>query len=163
MDEVHYCNDPANVRAVAGVRESLVWLRQSGWARVIITNQSGIPRGRITLQQYQAVHAELLRQLGGEIDGAYFSDDLPGSDSPRRKPGTEMLREAARDLSLDLTRAYFVGDKAADVDCGHAAGMPSVLVRTGHGAKVEGSSADFVADDVNGAIQWILTREGVVA
>lgn len=163
MDEVHYCNDPVDVRAVAGVRESLVRLRESGWARVIITNQSGISRGRITLGQYEAVHAELLRQLGGEIDGAYFSADLPGSDSPRRKPGTAMLLEAARELHLDLGRAYFVGDKMADVDCGRAAGIPSVLVLTGHGAKESGSGAHFVAPDVNGAIQWILTREGVTA
>ncbi len=163
MDEVHYCNDPADVRAIPGVSENLVRLRESGWARVIITNQSGIPRGRITLDQYEAVHAELLRQLGAEIDGAYFSADLPGSESPRRKPGTAMLEEAERDLNLDLNRAYFVGDKMADIDCGHAAGMPSVLVLTGHGASESGSNADFIAEDVNCAIEWIMKREGLTA
>ncbi len=160
MDEVDYCNDPADVRAIPGACENLKRLRESGWARVIITNQSGIPRGRITLEQYEAVHAELVRQLEGEIDEAYFSADLPGSSSPRRKPGTGMLIEAERDLDLDLARAYFVGDKAADVDCGRAAGMPTVLVLTGHGRRESRDGADFVAADVNGAIEWILAREG---
>lgn len=163
MDEVHYCNDPADVRAVPGARENLARLREAGWARVIITNQSGIPRGRITLEQYEAVHAELIRQLGGEIDGAYFSADLPGSDSLRRKPGTGMVDEAVADLNLDVERAYFVGDKSADVECGHAAGMPGILVLTGHGREESECGADFVAKNVNEAIEWILNREEVMA
>ncbi len=159
MDEVDYCNDPADVRAVPGVAGRLARLRELGWARVIITNQSGIPRGRISLDQYHSVHDELLSQLGGEIDGAYFSADLPTSASPRRKPGVGMLEEAARDLSVDLSRAYFVGDKAMDVACGHNAGMPGILVLTGHGGKHRDCGADFVARDVNEAIDWILERE----
>jgi D-glycero-D-manno-heptose 1,7-bisphosphate phosphatase len=163
MDEVNFCNDPADVRAIPGVKAGLARLRELGWSRVIITNQSGIPRGRISLAQYEAVHGELLRQLDGEVDGTYFSADLPDSDSPRRKPGTGLLEEAARDLSLDLTRAYFVGDKAVDIACGHNGGMPGVLVLTGHGEKHRECGADFVARDVNEAIAWILGREAVSA
>ncbi|MGC1480179.1 MAG: HAD family hydrolase [Chthoniobacterales bacterium] len=160
MEEVHYCNDPADVRVIAGAAEGLRALREAGWARVIITNQSGIPRGRISLVQYEAVHDELVRQLGGEIDGTYFSPDLPDSGSRRRKPGIGMVEEAVRDLGLDRKRAYFVGDKAVDVECGHAAGMPSILVRTGQGRNVEAGGADYVAADVGEAIEWILRREG---
>ncbi len=159
MDEVNFCNDPADVRAVPGVTERLAKLREMGWSRVIVTNQSGIPRGRISIEQYHAVHAELLTQLDGEIDGTYFSDDLPDSGSPRRKPGTAMLDEAASDLRLDLSRAYFVGDKAMDVKCGQDAGLPGVLVLTGHGEKYRDCGADFVANDVNDAIDWIIGRE----
>ncbi len=159
MEEVNFCNDPADVRAISGLKENLVRLRQSGWRRVIITNQSGIPRGHISLEQYEAVHNELVRQLEGEIDATYFSADLPDSGSLRRKPQTGMLQEAAMDLQLDLTRSYFVGDKAMDVACGHNGGMPSVLVLTGHGPKHRECGADFVAGDVNEAIDWILQRE----
>ncbi len=163
MEEVNFCNDPADVRAIPGVKARLAQLRELGWRRVIITNQSGIPRGHISMAQYEAVHEELLRQLDGEMDGAYFSADLPDSGSRRRKPGTGMLEEAARDLELDLSRAYFVGDKAMDVACGHNGGMPGILVLTGHGEKHRECGADFVARDVNRAIDWILKREGAFA
>jgi D-glycero-D-manno-heptose 1,7-bisphosphate phosphatase len=161
MDEVNYCRDPADVRAIPGATERLARLRADGWAIVIITNQSGIGRGIISLEQYEAVHTELLRQLDHQIDGAYFCPDLPSAPTPRRKPGIGMIEEAARDLGLDLSRAYFIGDKKIDVQCGHNAGMPAFLVRTGHGADVTDSGADHVVATVVEALDAILAREGL--
>ncbi len=160
MDEVNFCRDPADVRAIPGAAERLSRLRRRGWAAVIITNQSGIGRGVITLAEYEAVHAELLRQLNGQIDGAYFNADIPPNVTPRRKPGIGMVEEAVRDLGLDPSRSYFIGDKAIDVQCGHNAGMPSFLVRTGHGQNHLGSGADHEVATVVEALDWILTRAG---
>ncbi len=159
MEEVNYCRDPADVRAIPGAAKRLAHLRRLGWAVVIITNQSGIGRGIITREEYEFVHAELLRQLGGEIDGAYFCADVPPNITPRRKPGIGMIEEAVRDLGLDLGRGYFIGDKTMDVACGQAAGLPSILVRTGHGKKHLGCGADLEARDVVEALDWIIARE----
>jgi len=159
MEEVNFCRDPADVRAIPGAAKRLAHLRRLGWAVIIITNQSGIGRGIITMDEYEAVHAELLRQLGGEVDGAYFCADVPPNITPRRKPGIGMIEEAVRDHALDLERAYFVGDKTMDVQCGHNAGLPSILVRTGHGKKHVGSGAELEARDVVEALDWIIKRE----
>jgi D-glycero-D-manno-heptose 1,7-bisphosphate phosphatase len=162
MDEVDFCRDPAHVRAIPGARERLTRLRENGWAAVVITNQSGIGRGIILPEEYEAVHAELLRQLDGQIDGAYFCPDVPPHVTDRRKPGIGMIEEAVRDLGLDLSRAYFVGDKPMDIACGHNAGLPAILVRTGYGERHLDCGADFVARDVTEALDWILEKESLV-
>lgn len=161
MEEVNFCRDPADVRAIPGAAERLGRLRANGWAAVIVTNQSGIGRGIISMAEYEAVHAELLRQLNGQIDGAYFNADVPPNVTPRRKPGIGMIEEAAHDLGLDLARSYFIGDKRIDVECGHNAGMPSFLVRTGHGGSHPGCGADREFDHVTDALDWILDHAEV--
>jgi D-glycero-D-manno-heptose 1,7-bisphosphate phosphatase len=161
MDEVNFCRDPADVRAIPGAAERLAQLRANGWAIVIVTNQSGIGRGIITQEQYAAVHDELVRQLDGQIDAAYFAPDVPPEIGPRRKPGIGMIEEAVRDLDLDLTHAYFVGDKAIDIECGRNAGLPALLVRTGYGANLAASGADGEFPTVTEALDWILQKEGI--
>ena len=58
-----------------------------------------------------------------------------------------MLLQAAEALDLDLARSVFVGDKASDLDAGHAAGCRAFLVRTGYGESVEGGF-DAVGDSL---------------
>lgn len=159
MEEVNFCRDPADVRAIPGAAKRLAHLRRMGWAVVIITNQSGIGRGIIKPGEYEAVHAELLHQLGNEIDGAYMCADVPPNITPRRKPGIGMIEEAVSDLRLDLTGGYFIGDKTMDVECGRNAGLTSILVHTGHGKKHIGCGADKEARDVVEALDWIIKRE----
>lgn len=157
MEEVHYCRDPRNVRVFPGVSGVLDRLREAGFRNVIITNQSGIGRGRITEAEYRAVHAEVLRQIGPDrIDGTFFCPDLPGNDSPRRKPRPGMVLEAAEELGLDLGRSWFIGDKPADIECGRNAGIRTVLVQTGYGAAAVGLAPDHVAKGVVEAVEWII-------
>jgi len=159
MEEVNFCKDPADVRAIPGAAKRLAHLRRMGWAVVVITNQSGIGRGIIKESEYEAVHAELLRQLNHEIDGAYMAADVPPRITPRRKPGIGMIEEAARDLNLTLEGGYFIGDKTMDVECGRNAGLTSILVHTGHGKKHIGCGADKETRDVVEALDWIIKRE----
>ena len=157
MEEADYCSSPEQVRIIAGVPEALRRLKNAGFRLVIVTNQSGIGRGYYTVADYEAVQARLLGLLGGGlIDATYFCPESPEAKSPRRKPSPEMVFEAARALGLDLARSWFVGDKAIDVQCGHAAGTRSILVRTGHGHAEEAGRADFVADDFVSAAAFIL-------
>lgn len=157
MEEVDYCNDPARVAVFPGIAGALQRMRHAGWLTVVVTNQSGLSKGRITPEQYAAVNAEFLRQTFGGIDAVYFCPDHPESPTPRRKPGTGMLEEAARDHGIDLAKCWMVGDKTIDVECGRRAGCRSVLVRTGYGAAQEKSSqADYVMDDAVAALDMIL-------
>lgn len=136
MEEVHYCGDPAQVRVYPGVSEGLRRLKGAGFRIFIVSNQSGIGRGLITEQQYRAVQAELLAQIGdGLIDASYFCPVAPGTPSRRRKPEPGMLLEAAVEFEIDLARSYMVGDKADDVECGRRAGARTIQVQTGYGAE----------------------------
>jgi D-glycero-D-manno-heptose 1,7-bisphosphate phosphatase len=156
MDEVNFCNDPAQVRVVPGAAESLAELHRNGWLNIIVTNQSGIGRGRFTTADYHAVNAELFRQLGGFIDAAYFSPDHPDHATPRRKPGTGMIMEASREHGIAPEKSWLIGDKDSDVLCGQTAGCKTILVLTGYGRQYRDCGADFIARDIVEAAQIVL-------
>lgn len=156
MDEVHFCKDPADVHAIPGVRAALTRLRAAGWFAFLITNQSGIAHGKISLAQYQAVHRELLRQLDGQIDACYFCPD--SEETLRRKPNIGMVLEALEAFPIDLTRSFFVGDRTADIQCGKRAGMQTILVTTGYGTQHLDCGADFQCQDAVAAVDLILER-----
>jgi D-glycero-D-manno-heptose 1,7-bisphosphate phosphatase len=90
------------------------------------------------------------------IDATYFCPDVPDQSSRCRKPSPGMVLDAARDLNVDLSRSFFVGDKEVDAECGHNAGTRSIRVRTGFDKKTDGSCADWIAEDLNHAAEIIL-------
>src|SRR5438093_7464585 len=98
MEDCDYCSDPKDVRIFSGVPEALRSLKSRGFKLIVITNQSGIGRGLMTVEQYRAVEAEVLRQLGSDlIDATYFCPDVPGQNSSCRKPAPGMILQAQRE------------------------------------------------------------------
>jgi D-glycero-D-manno-heptose 1,7-bisphosphate phosphatase len=159
MRDVDYCGDPHGVEVFPGAADALRRLKTNGYKLVVITNQSGVGRGYFTEEDYRAVEAEFVRQLGdGLLDGSYHCPDPPGTNSTRRKPAPGMIFEAQRDHHLDLARSWFVGDKASDIECGRKAGVRTILVQTGYGAGEMDCGPNFVARDLAHAVEIILTK-----
>ena len=157
MEDTDYCSHPKDVRIFPGVLEALRRLKSRGFKIIIVTNQSGIGRGLFTLDQYRAVESEVLRQLGdGLVDATYYCPDAPGHHSECRKPAPGMVVKATRDHQIDLSHSFLIGDKEADVECAHNAGVPAIRVRTEIQRDMTGSNADWVADDVPAAVRIIL-------
>src|SRR5437899_12238863 len=115
MEDCIHCSDPKNVKIFPGVPEALRRLKSNGFKLIIITNQSGIGRGLFTVEQYRAVEAEVLRQLGvGLIDATYFCPDVPGQYSTCRKPAPGMVVDAMREHQIDLSPPYLIGCNNTD-------------------------------------------------
>jgi D-glycero-D-manno-heptose 1,7-bisphosphate phosphatase len=162
IHDADYCSDPKKVRVFEGVSEALRCLKRRGYKIIVITNQSGIGRRFFTVEQYRSVEAEVLQQIGPHlIDATYFCPDVPGQPSKCRKPAPGMILDAARDHHLDLARSFFIGDKEIDAECGHNAGLRTIRVRTGFDKMTDGSSADWVAEDLPAAAKIVvdLTNE----
>ena len=157
MQDADYCSDPREVEIFPRVAEALRRLKSKGFKLIIITNQSGIGRGFFTVEQYRAVEAEVLRQLGdGLIDATYFCPDVPGQHSSCRKPAPGMIVTATREHQIDLARSFLIGDKEIDAECGRNVGMRTIRVRTGFDRETAGSMADWVAEDLPAAAEIIL-------
>ena len=157
MEDCVYCSDPKNIKIFSGVPEALRRLKSNGFKLIIITNQSGIGRGFFTLEQYRAVEAEVLRQLGhGLIDATYFCPAVPGQDATHRKPAPGMVVDATREHQIDASRSFLIGDSEIDIECAHNAGVRAIRVRTGLQANTAGSMADWTADDLPAAVEIIL-------
>ena len=113
-------SDPDQLELLPGAALAIRELAREGIPSVLCTNQSGIARGLITLEQYRAVHLRLLQLLANE--GATLLDTFSCPHHPDftgpcacRKPGTALFERAARLHGLDLSRSLYIGDRHRDV------------------------------------------------
>ncbi len=161
--DVGYPRDPRQVQLLPGAGQALKKLKEQGFLLVLVSNQSGIGRGLVTAEQAEQVHQEFLSQLeryGVQLDAVYYCPHAPGEQNRCRKPSPAMLLQAAKELDLDLTRSFMVGDKASDVEAGKRAGCQTVLLST----KPVLDELDPMPDEVAGSwpevVQCILGRSG---
>ncbi|MGC5263984.1 D-glycero-alpha-D-manno-heptose-1,7-bisphosphate 7-phosphatase [Streptomyces cyaneofuscatus] len=134
----HYPSRPDDLVLQPDIGPPLRALQHAGWALVVVTNQGGIARGFFTTSALNAMHERLRALLdlyGVRLDGIYAcphhpDGTVPGyrSPCPCRKPAPGMLYQADRDLHLDLTRSWTVGDSPCDIAAGRAAGTRTALV-----------------------------------
>jgi D-glycero-D-manno-heptose 1,7-bisphosphate phosphatase len=160
IHDADYCSDARQVRLLPSVAEALKRLKSHGFRLIIITNQSGIGRGYFSLEQYRAVEAEILRQLGNNlVDATYFCPHMPDDGCTCRKPQSGMIVQAAREHGLDLRRSFLIGDKESDAECGQNAGIRTIRVRTGLDRKTTNSVADWVVENLPAAVEIILDQQ----
>ena len=145
--ERHYLSDPALVELEAGAAEGLKLLQDLGYPLVVVSNQSGIGRGKFALDDAHAVNArvaELLAEHGVTIAGWYMCSHAPDTDCTCRKPLTGMPEQARAELGLSWEGCYVIGDKRIDVELGQAIGGTGMLVTTGHGKEDEAAFQDRI-------------------
>jgi heptosyltransferase-2 len=117
-----------------------------------ITNQSGIARGIIEEGFVRNVNAYFMEKHG--LEGFYYCPHHPDENCSCRKPEPEMLLRARADHRIDLKSSYMVGDNEKDMLVARAGGAKAVLVRTGKFQ--ESPNADFTANGLKEAVEWIL-------
>jgi len=113
--------------------------RSSPFRIVLVTNQSAVGRGLISLKQAQRLNQRIttvVEQAGGRVDGTWMCPHAPQENCACRKPQPGLLLQAATALNLDLSRSYMIGDALSDLKAGRAAGVrEAMLVRTGRGCR----------------------------
>jgi histidinol-phosphate phosphatase family protein len=138
IEDRGYVAGPDQVRLLPGAASALIALERAGFLRIVITNQSGIGRGRYPKSAFDATQHELERQLhdaGAAIDGAYHCPHTPDAGCLCRKPGTALYREAIATWAIDAARCWCVGDQLRDLEPADELGCRALLVRTGQGSR----------------------------
>ena len=154
--------------------EAIKKINSSEYLAVIITNQPVIARGECSIEELEKIHNKMYTLLGNKgayADGLYYCPHHPDGgfegeakefkiNCNCRKPKTGMLRKAEKDLNIDLSRSWFVGDTYLDVQTGVNAGMKTILLRSGDENKSDkyGCVPDHIADDLNEAVDIILNN-----
>lgn len=137
---------------------------------VIVTNQSAVGRGIISLETANLINDRFLEEIRGHhgrVDGVYLCPHKPDDGCYCRKPNPGLLLTAAQELSLDLKRSWMIGDSWSDIQAGHAAGVQGkIIVRTGRGTEQlamsrPGGIGDYlVCGNLLEALEIILTHDG---
>ena len=137
--DVPYNGDPQAVVLEPFAGCALASVRAAGWKIFVVSNQSGIARGRLREDQVRAVHArvqELLEADGARIDDFYFCPHHPDVGGPCdcRKPEPGMLLRAAREHGVELERSVMIGDTPHDLEAGRRAGAATCAYVPAHRA-----------------------------
>ena len=159
---------------IPGVAEALIALRHAGFYLVVLTNQSVVARGQASESDVAAVHRRLeweLGKAGAYLDGIYVCPHHPDRGFPGeradlkiacdcRKPATGLVERACRELGIDLSASWMIGDQTRDVEMARRAGLRSILVQTGAAGR-DGQfqcPADYVAPDLQRAAAFVLAE-----
>jgi histidinol-phosphate phosphatase family protein len=114
-----------------GVVEAIRTIRETGRLVVVITNQQGVGKGIMDLDDLDLIHrrmADQLRLAGAPLDGVYACPHLAGDGCDCRKPNDGLIRRAVAELGIDAGASYMVGDSPSDLEAGRRAGCRPVLI-----------------------------------
>jgi len=177
-EEVGYVNHLDRFVLLPRVAQAIRLLNEHGFKAVVVTNQSGVARGYFSESLLHLVHQRmenLLNQEGAHLDGIYYCPHHPDAGAPPyrqkcrcRKPDTGLVETAVKELDLDCSKSYVIGDRGAEIEFARRIGAKGILVLTGYG-KGEWEycrdqwivKPDHVAPDLYEAVQWILKLEEV--
>jgi histidinol-phosphate phosphatase family protein len=129
----------------------------------IVTNQSGVADGLISIRDVERVNAQVIAQLadaGVGIADVYVCPHKRADDCECIKPNPHFLLRAASEHHVDLRRSFVVGDHPSDIELAKNAGAWGVYVRTGHGTRhlQELSENEVVVQGIGEAAEWILSH-----
>jgi D-glycero-D-manno-heptose 1,7-bisphosphate phosphatase len=132
--------DPQSFHWLPGALEGLAQLARAGARLSVATNQSGVGRGLMTLEQLSAVHARMQAdavRCGAPLDAVLYCPHAPDSGCECRKPAPGLILAAIERSGISTAHTLVVGDDARDIEAARRAGVSAALVRTGKGGATE--------------------------
>jgi D-glycero-D-manno-heptose 1,7-bisphosphate phosphatase len=171
VEDVGYMNSPDQIQFIPGSIEAIKMLNEAGFKVVVISNQAGVARGLVTEDMLQTIDKTLHKWIlngGAHLDGIYYCPHHPEHGvypykqvCECRKPHPGLIKRAHRDLDIDLSQSYMIGDKATDVEAGKSAGTKTVFVTSGRGKeenrKLKGKP-NHISENLLEAVSWILKQ-----
>jgi D-glycero-D-manno-heptose 1,7-bisphosphate phosphatase len=158
-----YVTSATDFAWLPGSVEGMVALARAGYVLVIVSNQRGVARGHLAvevLHEIETLIQDALAEHRCRVEAfRYCLHDIADACGCR-KPAPGMLLASARELDLDLTRSWMIGDSEIDVAAGRAAGCRAVLLSACAPAETK---ADLVAPSLREAGLRLAAQEGTAA
>lgn len=148
--KAEYVCKPEDFKWLPGAKEALKKLNEAGYFSILISNQAGIARGVMTVDDFEKVQAKMVADLeksGTQIGAVYYCPHGWDDNCECRKPKPGMLYQAQKDYSINLTECVLIGDDERDIITAHNANMKGILVTD------EYSLSDAVNDVLNGTVK----------
>lgn len=175
---VGFLRNQDELSLIPEVSKAIKMINDSEYLCIIVTNQPVIARGEVTLKELENIHMKLEKLLGEDgayINGLYYCPHHPDKgyegEIPEykincecRKPKTGLLKQAASDFNIDLSKSIMIGDSTLDIKMAENAGMESILVLTGQKGQ-DGKynvTPTYIANNLSDAVEkYIVNQEKV--
>lgn len=131
---------------IPGAFDLLVKLKEAGYLLLAITNQPDVARGLVSKAWVEKVNAYIGSKLPIDFFKVCYHDDSDGCRCRKPLPGS--LIDASRDLNIDLSKSFMIGDRWRDISAGHAAGCKTIFVDYGYSEK-RPISPDYVVTQLS--------------
>lgn len=131
MENVPFLDDLEKVKLLPGV-ENLKKLQDIGYKLVIITNQQGIGLGYFPKEDFYEVNSRLFSLLsahGLKISKVYYCPHSEADECDCRKPRTGMFKRAKKEMNVDFSKSYMIGDRGTDMKAAKLAGVKGLLLK----------------------------------
>ncbi len=127
-----YVRRPEELKMIPGSAQAVAKLSESFGRIVIVTNQQGIGKGLMSMNDLDLIHEKLLGEIllaGGRIDGIFTCPHLADAGCECRKPRPGLALQAKNKFpEIDFFRSLIAGDSASDIALGKSLGMKTVFV-----------------------------------
>jgi histidinol-phosphate phosphatase family protein len=144
IEDTDYIRETEKVSLISGAVNGLQRLREKGYLLFVVSNQSGVGRGKIRDEEFLAVHqrvCELLQKAGVDIAEFAYCFHTPEEQCQCRKPRSGLVPRKYQGMALDLSKSFTVGDKESDLLLGDNLGAQAALVLTGKGRQTQAQLA----------------------
>lgn len=114
------------------VKEAIAYFSTIFSRIIVVTNQQGIGKNRMTERNLLDIHGYMLEEIqkvGGKVDQVYFAPELKSDVHSTRKPKPDMALKAKKDFpEIIFEKSIMVGDTDSDIEFGKNLGMKTVRI-----------------------------------
>jgi histidinol-phosphate phosphatase family protein len=132
IEDLIYLRDPERLRFLPGAIEGLQRFQDAGYLLFVVTNQSGVVRGFLSLDRMKRIHRRMLAELNGHgirIHGVHYCPHGVYEGCGCRKPGTYMIKRILDEYpEIELGESVVIGDRESDVLLGKNVDARTVLI-----------------------------------
>jgi len=126
-----YVKNLKEFKIIDGSLQAIKLLKNNNFRVIIITNQSAINRGLLSVEKLNEIHDFLknkLLDLDTTLDGIYFCPHTPNENCMCRKPKPGLLQQAISELDINVKDSLMIGDSQTDIDAANKIGCKSILL-----------------------------------
>lgn len=156
IEDTHLPSKWEDIKIREEIIPFMVWAKEKKFKLIMVTNQTVVARGILTLEQAYSLNEKILREIYmanplATLDKVYLCPHHPNAsvkeyrqECPYRKPRSQSFLDAKDKFNLDLNKCLMVGDRVSDIVAGNTVTAKTFLLQSGrHEEKMIESSAQF--------------------
>lgn len=151
IKECHYISSVNQVEIENGARKLVRFAYDYGWHIIVVSNQSGISRNKISWDDYFQVTNKMISLFGNPnpFSAIYANSQGPNTKFKNwRKPSPNMILRATELFNIDLDKSIIIGDRLTDIIAGINSGIKLLVhTKTGHGMKEKIKLNNFISNN----------------